>query len=111
MNAAKCGHGSAPPNHQTGATFAIIPAPDITNMIVYTFTPGGATRDKSHVVSATRASVTVTDGLLATNALDQHMYRGCTNYAVVPDKNREKNSQCDHNESLYLKGLKSVVRL
>ena len=28
MNAAKCGHGSAPPSRQTGATIAIIPATD-----------------------------------------------------------------------------------
>ena len=48
MNAAKCGHGSASPSRQTGATIAIIAVTDRAKMRVCTFTPCGALRDKSH---------------------------------------------------------------
>ena len=65
-------------------------------------------------MSAMRASETVTDGLLATNALDQVIctciYKGVQITLSCPAKRRKATSPYGHNDSLYIHGLKSVVK-
>ena len=111
MNAAKCGHRSAPPGHQTRSKIAITPATDRTKMRVYTFTPGGAIRDKSLRCSWRVRPWRLWMGLLATNAFDRvHAYTGVYKLRCrARQKRRKTTSQYSRNDNLYLHGLKSVV--
>ena len=65
-------------------------------------------------MSAMRASETVTDGLLATNALDQVIctciYKGVKITLSSRQKRLQATSPYGHNDSLYIHGLKSVVK-